>query len=98
MATLQLPKTLIFQPAEEEKPNPLPERAPPPFIGVLDLFPQISWREGLPHGDEGGGRVHDKGAVHGHGPWQGAASPKLEEATVQPGRWDGAAEVGCVPR
>ena len=29
-------------------------RAPTPFIGVLDLFPQISWREGLPHGDEGG--------------------------------------------
>ena len=50
-----------------------------PFIGALDLFPQISWREGLPHGDEGGGRVHDKGRVHGCGPWQGAASPKLEK-------------------
>ena len=31
---------------------------------------QISWREGLPHGDEGGGMVHNKGEVHGHGPWQ----------------------------
>ena len=31
--------------------------------------PQISWREGIPHSDEGGGRVHDKGGVHGHGPW-----------------------------
>ena len=59
-------------------PTPLPERAPPPFIGVLDLFPQISWREGLPHGDEGGGRVHDKGRVHGRGPWQRAVSPKLK--------------------
>ena len=54
----------------DEGENPLPERAPPPFIGVLDLFPQISWREGLPHSDEGGGRVHDKGGVHGRGPWQ----------------------------
>ena len=54
------------------KENPLPERAPPPFIGVLDLFPQTPWREGLPHGDEGGGRVHNKGGVHGRGPWQGA--------------------------
>ena len=34
---------------------PLPEHTPPPFIGVSDLFPQISWREGLPHSDEGGG-------------------------------------------
>ena len=55
---------------EELKPNPLPERAPPPFLGVLGLFPQIYWREGLPHGDEGGGKVHDKGRVHGCGPWQ----------------------------
>ena len=49
---------------------PLPERTPPPFIGVSDLFPQISWREGLPHGDEGGGMVHNKGSILGLGPWQ----------------------------
>ena len=57
----------------EDDPNALllPGRAPPPFIGVLGLFPQISWREGLPHRDEGGGRVHDKGGVPGRGPWQG---------------------------
>ena len=63
---------------EEESTTPLPERAPPPFIGVLVIFPQISWREGIPHGDEGGGRVHDKVRVYGRGPWQGAASPKLK--------------------
>ena len=62
--------------AEEEEStgvqlaNPLPERAPPPFIGVLVLFPQIFRREGIPHGDEGGVRVHNKVGVHGHGPWQ----------------------------
>ena len=61
----------------------LPERAPPPFIGVLDLFPKISWREWLPHGDEGGGKVHNKGGVHGRGPWQGAVSPK-----PAPLRWE----------
>ena len=60
-------------------PPPSLRSPPPPFIGVLDLFPQNSWREGLPHGDEGGGRAHDKGRVHGRGPWQGAASPKLEK-------------------
>ena len=49
----------------------MPGRAPPPFIGVLVLFPQISWREGIPHSDEGGGWVHNKGRVHGLGPWQG---------------------------
>ena len=75
---------------QPKKKTPLPERAPHPFIGVLDLFPQISWREGLPHGDEGGGRVHDKGRVLGRGPWQETAAPKLEKATVQPGRWAGA--------
>ena len=73
-------KTLDLQDLGEQLESiPLPEGAPPPFIGVLDLFPQISWREGLPHGDEEGGRVHDKGKVHGRGPWQGAASPKLEK-------------------
>ena len=77
--------------------DPLPECAPPPFIGVLDLFPQISWREGLPHGDEGGGGVHDKGRVRGLGPWQETASLKLEKATVQPGRWAGTATARSEP-
>ena len=77
--------------------NPLPEWAPPPFIGVLDLFPQISWREGLPRGDEGEGMVHDKGGVHRLGPWQEMASPKLEKATVQPRQWAGAAMARSEP-
>ena len=58
--------------------SPLPGRAPPPFIGVLGLFPQISWREGLPQSDEGGGRVHDKGGVHGRGPLQGRRHQSLK--------------------
>ena len=41
--------------------------------------------------------MHDKGAVHGRGPWQGAASPKLEKATAQPGRWAGAATARSEP-
>ena len=35
--------------------------------------------------------MHDKGGVLGRGPWQETVSPKLEKATVQPGRWTGAA-------
>ena len=85
-------------------PTPLPEHAPPPFIGVQDLFPQISWREGSPHGDEGGGRVHDKARctikqrVHGRGPWHGAASPKLKRH--RPARMAGWRYGGsrCAPR
>ena len=38
--------------------------------------------------------VHNKGRDHGCGPWQGTASPKLEKATVHPGRWAGA-ETAC---
>ena len=48
---------------------PLPGRVPSPFIGVLDLFPQICWREGLPHGDAGKGgctvKVESMDVVHG---------------------------------
>ena len=84
----------VWSELQDCEPNPLPERAPPPFIGVSGLFPQISWREGLPHGDERGGQVHDKGGVHGRGPWQGAVSPKLEkppsnqDGGLAPLRWD----------
>ena len=50
-------------------------------------------REGLPHGDEGGGRVHHKGgamdSVHGRD-----GVTKAEKATVQTGRWDIASEQG----
>ena len=41
--------------------------------------------------------VYDKGRVHGHGPWQETASPKLEKATVQPGQWAGAATAWSEP-
>ena len=48
-----------------------PDVLPPPFIGVLGLFPQKCWREGLPHGDAGKGGCTIKGefmdAVHGRG-------------------------------
>ena len=63
----------------------MPGRAPPPFIGVLDLFPQTFGREGLPHGDEGGGAVHNKGRVHhkgrahGRGPRQRSGVTKAEK-------------------
>ena len=41
--------------------------------------------------------VYDKGRVHGHGPWQETASPKLEKATVQPGRWASTATARGAP-
>ena len=41
--------------------------------------------------------MHDKGGVHGRGPWQGEVSPKLEKAIVQPGRWDGATTARSEP-
>ena len=76
--------------------DPFPERAPPPFIGVLNLFPQISWREGLPHGDEGGGQVHDKGGGHGRGPWQ-VRRHQSWKSHRPAGRWAGAAGARVVP-
>ena len=84
---------------KSKKKTPLPGCAPPPFIGVLDIFPQISWREGLPQGDEGGGRVHNKGgafldSVHGrerrHQSWK---SHRLARTVGQRRR-----SSGCAPR
>ena len=71
--------------------NPLPERAPLPFIGVLGLFPQNIGGKGYHMATKEKDRVHGKGRVHGLGPWQETASPKLEKATVQPGQWAGTA-------
>ena len=85
--------------------NPLPGRAPPPFIGVLDLFcPNILGGKGYHIAPKEEARCTVKvestikvgamDAVHS----RGAASPKLKRGTVQPGRWAGAAEVERVPR
>ena len=41
--------------------------------------------------------VHDKGRDHGRGPWKQTASPKLEKATIQPGRWAGTATARSEP-
>ena len=70
LGVVAMAKTLDLgtNPVLNQRVNPLPGRAPPPFIGVLVPIPQISWREGIPHSDEGGGKVHDKGRVHGLGP------------------------------
>ena len=79
--------------------------APPPFIGVLDLFcPNILGGKGYHMATKEEVRctikvkstikVESMDAVHG----RGAASPKLKRGTVQSGRWAGAADVERVPR
>ena len=59
--------------------QPFARTGSPSFYRCPGPLPPKSWREGLPHGDEGGGRVHDKGKGHGRGSWQETASPKLEK-------------------
>ena len=76
---------------EELKPNRLPERAPPPFIGVLGLFPQYLGGKGyhMATKEEAGCtiKLESMDAVHGRGRRHQSCKATVHPETVPLALW-----------